>query len=416
VRRIYYGWYVVAMATLVFTVLIGIGFSAFGLFVVPVSKEFGLSRADMNSALILLNLGMALVAPGIGRLLDRFPARWTMIASTLILGASLVTLGLSRSLWLNAFIMALPFAIGLHGAGFLTMTVLIARWFQAQRGRAMALAAMGLSLGGVLGPPVIGLLIAAEGWRTTLVLCGFAAAALLLVLSLMVRERPGPGDLEDAKAVAAGEARPPDAVGKPAKMSQLLRAPQFWTIGLSVALAFAVLQAILISLAPLALGAGFTMVKVTSLVSATAGGAMLGKLLLAVVADRVNRVALITVIFLLVALLNGALFASEAYVALLVSATGLGLASGALTPAFQALLADRFGVASFGTVQGLMAPLAAIISAAAVRFAGEVFDRTGGYDLMFLAFIGTMLAGAALMFATRFFREPQVNTPPSFDT
>jgi MFS family permease len=409
VRPIYYGWYVVAMAMAVFTLLIGMSFAAFGLFVVPVSNEFGLSRADMNSALILLNLGMAVVAPIIGRMLDRFPMRRIMVASGLILGASLVTLGLSRSLWLSAFVMALPLAIALHGAGFLTMTVLVARWFEVQRGRAMALAAVGMSLGGVLGPLLLGLIIEAQGWRLALVLCGCLAGAVLLLLGLIVRDRPGLGEVEPGKPDTTGGAPQATARTNPAKVGELLCAPQFWTIALASALAFGVSQGILISLVPLAMGDGVSLVQATGLVSASAAAAAAGKLILAMVADRVDRVALLSSIFVLIALVNGALFASEAYLALLAAAISLGLSSGAMTPAFQALLADRFGPASFGTVQGLMMPPTAVLSAISVRFAGEVFDRTGGYDLMFLTFIGTMLAAAALMFATRFFRPPQAS-------
>jgi MFS family permease len=407
VRRIYYGWCVVAMAMLVFMLLIGTSFSAFGMYVLPVSKEFGLSRADMNTALILLNLGMAVVAPVIGRMLDRFPLKRIMLVSGLILGASLITLGLSRSLWLSAFVVALPLATGLNGAGFLTMTVLIARWFQAQRGRALALAAVGMSLGGMLGPVVAGLLIQAEGWRFALILCGAVASAMLLVLSLVVRDRPRPGETDRQAAAPAGGTHLAARPGAPAKMGELLRAPQLWTIGLGSALAFSVTTAVLISLAPLAMGEGFSTVQVTSLLSASAGAAMGGKLVLAVVADRVDRVALMTGICVVVALANAALFASEGYAALLASAIGLGLAVGALTPAMQTLVAERFGEASFGTVQGLMAPIIAITGAAAVRFAGEVFDRTDGYDLMFTAFIGVSLAAAAMLFATRFFQQAQ---------
>jgi sugar phosphate permease len=407
VGRIYYGWYVVLMSVLVFMLLVGTTYTAFGLFVVPVSTELGLSRADMNTALILLNLGSAFVAPFIGRMLDRYPARWIMIGSALLMGLSLVTLGLSRSLWLSALVFALPLAIALQGSGTLTMTVLVARWFTAQRGRAMALAVLGMSLAGIVVTPAIGLLIHMEGWRAALITSGCAVSVLLLLTALMVRDRPGPGDVEGGKPVkATADAPAPAPIGKPAKIGALLRTPHFWTIALGSALALSVGQALAITLAPLALGAGLTMVKATTLISAAGGGAMAGKLSLAVIADRVDRVALLTGLFLLMGVVNAALLSSKSYASLLGCATALGLLSGALTPLFYALLADRFGAASFGTARGLMAPVIAVVSAVGVRFAGEVFDRTGGYDLMFYTFIAAQLLAAAFMFSTRFFTRP----------
>jgi len=82
----------------------------------------------------------------------------------------------------------------------------------------------------------------------------------------------------------------------------------------------------------------------------------------------------------------------------------LGISSSAAAPIFYALLADRFGMASFGTVRGLMAFLLAAASAAAVRLAGEVYDRLGSYDAAFYAFIVLGMGAVALMLSTQFTR------------
>jgi predicted MFS family arabinose efflux permease len=269
----------------------------------------------------------------------------------------------------------------------------------------MALAALGMSLGGIVVTPLVGMLIQAEGWRAALVTSGCAVTAIMLVAALVVRDRPGPNDVEGGQAAGGGAARPA-AIGAPAKMGELVGTGQFWTIAIGAALALAVSQAVSVSLAPLALGAGLTVVKATTLISAAGGGAIGGKLVLAAVADRVDRVALLTGLFLLMAGVAAVLVVSKSYFALLGSAVSLGVATGAMTPIFYALLADRFGAASFGTVRGLMAPLIAIVSAIAVRFAGEVYDRTGGYDMMFYTFIAAQLVAAAFMFSTRFFGRP----------
>jgi MFS family permease len=58
------------------------------------------------------------------------------------------------------------------GAGSLTNTLLIARWFTAQRGRAMMLAGIGTSLGTMIGAPAAGFLVQAYGWRTALIIIG----------------------------------------------------------------------------------------------------------------------------------------------------------------------------------------------------------------------------------------------------
>ena len=182
--RIYYGWYVVGVAMVTYMLLIGISVSAFGAFVVPVSRDLHLSRADANSGLILMNLGAACLAPLVGRALDRLPLKLVLMAAVTCFAAALVGLGLSKSLLLSAGLLLLPLAVGVSGAGTLGMTVLMARWFEAQRGRAIALGMVGMSLGGVIAPLVAGGLIERVGWRATLVILGCATATILLLLIL----------------------------------------------------------------------------------------------------------------------------------------------------------------------------------------------------------------------------------------
>src|SRR5882757_4147300 len=104
--RIYYGWIIAAAGMCTYTLLIGATFNAYGLFVVPVSQDLRLSRADANTGLILMNLGGAVTAPFLGRVLDRIPARLVMMISAVFFGSSFVVLAKTDSLWLSAIVLA----------------------------------------------------------------------------------------------------------------------------------------------------------------------------------------------------------------------------------------------------------------------------------------------------------------------
>lgn len=405
----YYGWYVVMMAAAVYAVIMGTTFSAFGLFVVPVSEELKLSRADINTGLILLNIGSAIQAPLIGRMLDRMPARRIMIASALLAGLSFASLSFSTSLWISGGVMAVMLAAAVQGGGMLTMSVLLARWFTVRRGRAMMLAMLGASMGSVLIAPAIGWSIQHEGWRATLLIMGGAVAILLLGLAFVVRERPRPGELEAAPIPhgAGGDNNTPAPL--PASVGSLLRMPQFWTIGISTAVAMAMMQTILVTIVPLAIGAGLTTVQAAGLISITGGAAIASKLLLSVVADRFDRVYMLSVLFALGLIVSILLLIGHGYPLLIACAVMLGVSSSAAAPIFYALLADRFGLPSFGTVRGLMAFLMAVTSAVAIRLAGEVFDRMGSYHYVFYAFIVLGAFVVALMLTTRLTRAAAVN-------
>lgn len=397
--KAYYGWYVVAVGMAVLTLVVGATIHAFGLFVLPVSRDFGLSRAEINTGVILLNFGMAVVSPIIGRILDRRSARMVTVVSALFFAASLMMLGLSHDLRLSAFVMAVPLAIAVVGSGTLTSTTLVARWFAVQRGRAMALAAIGISLGPLLVIPLISVMIGGFGWRQTLIALGLGIGALLLVLSTFLRERPRVDEVEPG---AAASPMPSEPKGAQAALGvkQLLGMPEFWTLALGAAFAFGIQQATLVSLVPFAQGHGYSVTQGATLFSMFGGMAILGKLLLAWVGDRFDRLWLLTALFALLAATNGALMLAQGYAAILACSALLGLASGATTPGFLALIADRFGPASFGTVSGSASFVSTVITAACIRYGGEVFDRTGSYRLMFLSFLVLGIAAALLMLAT----------------
>jgi MFS family permease len=410
--RIYYGWFLVAISTLVLMLAVGGTISAFGLFVLPVSEEFNLSRASTNTGIILLNLGLAVAAPFLGRILDLYPARLVMAVAAVLFGASLVGLGLSRSALLSALVLAVPLALAVAGSGTLTSMVLVARWFTVRRGRALALTAVGTSLGSVVVVPLVGFLIGALGWRQSLIVMGVVLAMLFLLLAAFVREKPGPTDLEmgtrrEVEDVYSGDEPKPGA--KPVRVMRLLKMPQFWTISISAAVSFGALQTIAVTLVPLAQESGLSVTTSASLLSVVGSMAIVGKFALAWLGDHVNPTVLLTSLFSLVALTSAALLFSHSYAALLASSAFLGLTSGAMYPAFLALIADRFGPASFGTVNGAATFIIAITGAGFIRYGGEVYDATGAYEIMFVTFIATGLLSAILMICTRAFANAAVN-------
>lgn len=389
-----YGWCMVAVSALLLLLTIGPTSYAFGLFVLPVSQDFGMSRAEVNTGLIVLNFGMAGLAPFVGRLLDRWSIRRVLSLSAALLVGGLLVLAFSRSLWLSAAMLAGPVAAGVLGAGTVSTTALIARWFVAQRARAMAIAAIGISLSSILAVPAIGALIEMLGWRQ-----GLAAEAVVIGV-LFACVLPFVREPATAAELSAGKTGQKAAPGAPLTTGQLLRMPPFWTISLSLGLGFGVLQTIVVSLAPFGQESGLTITQAASLISVYGGLAVAGKLVLAWVGDRIDRTLLLTGLFALVGLTCALPLFTHGFVALLVCSALFGTIAGAVTPAFGALLADKFGTRSIGTAYGLTSTVIAMISAACIRFGGEAYDRTGSYDLMFVSFSAVAGAATVLMLLT----------------
>ena len=162
---IYYGWIMLGICMACLMLTVGTTINAFGLYVVPVSEAYGLSRATMNTGMILLNAGSAVAALLVGRMLDRYSIRLIMGASIWLLAACLIAIGLSHNLWLSIVLISLPVGLAMNGIGMLTAPALIARWFKVHRGKAMVIMVMGMSGGPVLVSPLIAWLIDTIGWR-----------------------------------------------------------------------------------------------------------------------------------------------------------------------------------------------------------------------------------------------------------
>jgi MFS family permease len=401
---VYYGWVIVAICMVGLFLSVGATMNAFGLYVLPVSKAFDLSRADMNSGLILMNAGAALAALIVGRLIDRYPSRLVMGGSALILGASLIGIGLSRSVWLSATLVFFCFGLGITGMGTLTAPALVARWFAAHRGRAIAITMMGMSIATISAAPAVAWLIDLIGWRASLVTLGCIVIAPIWLLLPFLRNAPGPADLEPgAGAEAAGADLEEEAeTGAPQRNArQLLGLPRFWAIAVSTALGIAAFQGIAVSLVPIGREMGFSNTEAASLISVIGVTAITGKALVAWLGDRFDRALVLAGLYAAIALSSAMMLFAGGYPLLAAACALLGLAAGATMPLYLALLADQFGARSMGTANGMITFFMAVIGAGAVRFAGEVYDRTSDYALMFDSFILVGLAAAILMLAVR---------------
>lgn len=397
---IYPGWGIVAYAVACQTLMVGITQASFGLYVVPVSHEFGLSRADMNSAIILMNVGGALFAPMVGWLIDRVRLRYLLLGGSTMMAIGYGVLGLSTSA-LMAAITIFPFlALGIAIAGR-PGTALIVRWFDANRARALTLGAFGLSLGGLLVAPIVGLSIGALGWRSTLMLSGLASLVVIGLPATIMRLDPSADEMERERPrdATAGVTLPGELA--PPSFKSVLSRPLFWCLAFACAMPMAISQSLLISMVPMAVENGVPPVQAALIISASGVTAFSAKIVVSLFANRVNQMWLLMSMFLVGMIENSVLFAfaeNASLPVLLACGVLQGLSSGLLMPLVNTLMARIFGRASFGTVMGLMFPVIFVVSALFARMIGEVYDATGSYSPAFLGFVVIEAAAAALMF------------------
>jgi predicted MFS family arabinose efflux permease len=401
---LYYGWWLVLAVFVGEMFAIGSTTYAFGLFVKPLEQDFGISRGDANRGLALFIVGMGLSAPLIGRLLDRRSARGVMLFGAFWMAAGLLAVALAPSLGWMALAVLLVLASGAAMIGPLTANTLAARWFERRRGRALGLVAVGTSVGGTLLVPLIAYNIATYGWRQALMIQAGLIVLIVGALALwVVRDRPQDLGLlpdgalrrqEDGPAVVAAVA--PDWTA-----ARLLRQRDFWCIGLSVGLTFAVTQSVLASLVPYASDAGIDAKKAALLVSSLSVCSILGKLLFGALAERVDKRWLLLTVVAFTLLELATLIVQPDFRWLLIICGLAGFALGGELPVWAAIIAERFGPRSFGTVMGLMNPINMVCSLGAISYVGAAYDRSGGYAQPFTVFLGVALAAGVMTLLIR---------------
>ena len=400
--QLYHGWRIVLLSVVIYIVVFGSTVSSFSLYVVPVSTELGLTRAEMNTAFVLINAGSAVWAPFIGRALDRYSLRLILAGSGILMALGFVTLSLSHSLWLSAIALAVGIAIGLDGAAMLTMTVLVARWFKVQRARAMTISVMGQALGKVIVPVPTALLIEHFGWRATLMVIAIVMLAVLLLAAIFVRERPAAGEYEPgAGAADTVNLTTEEPSEKLASVPYFLVMPRFWLIALVIALTFTISGTLAISMVPLGLDYGLTMTQGAMMASCYAGAALAAKFVLAVFADKIDRFSLTIGLLLAGVPLFAAIFLVHGPLQLFGYIVVVGFSVGGFAALYPVLQADVFGMGSYGTVRGLMIPIQSICVALGAFGAGWIHDLTGTYDVLFAVFAAVQAVVAAMIFFAR---------------
>src|SRR5262245_5885724 len=183
----------VFIAATSFTVLFSVvGLALYGLpfYYDYMVGEFGWSRTMVTSGNALSKL---IVGPLFGFfagwIVDRFGPRKLMLAGILMAGGALIGLGAMTALWMFYFFYLFN-ALGYVCAGPLPNQVLLSRWFDKSRGKAMGFAYLGIGIGGAAVPWLSLQLTQAFEWRTALESLGVLMILLALPLAWFVKEAP----------------------------------------------------------------------------------------------------------------------------------------------------------------------------------------------------------------------------------
>jgi MFS family permease len=382
----FFGWRMVAVAFFVDFIAVGFFFYSYSVFFKSIAAEFGDSRLGVSIGISVTQGVGALLAPFIGRALDRFPLKRIMAAGAVSMGTGFLLLGLVQTPLQFYLVLGVFIGFGAGAMGQLATSKLVSNWFVLKRGTALGIAATGISVSGVLMPATTAWLIGEFGWRNGFVAYGVITLVIVvpLILRLVVSRPEDLGLLPDGATEAATLPPPKPAL----RTSEYIRNSNFWYLLITIGLLFCIQSATLIHMVPQLTDRGIDLISASVIASSTALFGVMGKLIYGALVDRWDvRWALWLAIAFQVA---GQLFMlfGDGYSGFLIGASLFGFGMGGIVPMQGAVVGAAFGRESFGRVLGAMRPPMAIIHLLGVPFAGWVYDSTGSYEPAFLTFLG----------------------------
>ncbi|MEM1111994.1 MAG: MFS transporter [Pseudomonadota bacterium] len=395
----FYGWRVVAGTFVSQLFVVGFFTYAVSLLVPPVREEFGVSLEQVMYSLSAATFLGLFVSPVGGVMMDRLSIRWLMAAGAAFFGAGLLLLASVQSIGAYIAVFALTMSVANILAGSMCSSTVISRWFTVSRGRALGIGAVGLSVGGILIPRLLGYWIEESGWRAALQSLAYAVLLLMLpAVIVLVRGKPEDVGLSPE---GMGEGAPSAVPAESLSLGEILRRPAYWYLGLGLGLLFGTYSATMSNITPYVLAAGHEMGDAATFLMVIAGVGLLGKLVFGVAADKMNLKLALGVAQCCVISGYLLLASNPSFTLMLAAATLLGLSAGGMLPVWGALMARIFGLLSYGRAMGLMGPLITICVLPGYTIVGRVYDQTGGFGPVFALFAGVMVVSILLIVPIR---------------
>jgi len=400
--RIYYGWRMLGLVTIIRIVGGGLHQFGFTVFFLPISQDLGISRAATSLAFSLSRAQGAIEAPLVGYLIDRYGPRPIMVTAVFLAGVGYILLS-----WADSYAAFMIVYLGVISlafvAGFVHSPMVVANsWFIRQRARAMTVVSAAVPIGGALISPLLAIGVSSIGWRWAAFLSGCVFLLVCLPLSLQLKRSPETMGLlpdGDCAALSDGSGSSTHTVNISANddftSRQAMKTWMFWVLVTAMTARVTCYSAAMVHFIPLMVWKGMTEGAAASLLGIFALVNLLAHFILGWIADRVNKPKLLAACHLLPALSVVPLLFESAHYQLWLFSIGFTLLDASF-PIVWATVGDFFGRRYFATIRGMMSFFYMWGSFAGPVLAGAIYDKTQTYWMVLWIFL-TLLIIATLL-------------------
>lgn len=348
-----------------------------GIWIRPWQEEFGWTRAEIGFQQSISVLVMMLLAPLVGRLIDRYGLRRVTALCLLGYGLFLAIFPFMSGTLLILYALSFGYAVFGVGTTGIAFTRAVNAFFIKNRGLALGICLTSTGVMAFAMPRFMTPYVAEHGWRA-----GFWVMFAIVMISapivyLLLRDAP---EDEDGRPYQAQSGL---------TFSQAIRTVTFWKVASIFLLISTAILGLIPAFIPLLQDAGLSAKQAGQLGAALGLSVMVARLFIGFIIDRIFAPYVAAVAFSCVALgclalgLGGIEYA-------MVAAIALGFAVGAEVDLIGYFTARYFGMAHYGAIYGLQYSIFIFGAAIGPVYTGYIWDVTGNYDL-------ALVIAAALM-------------------
>jgi len=336
-----------------------------------VQSEFGIDRASASLPFTLTMLGFALGNFYMGKLADRYNISTVLLFSSIILALCFIFAAQSSSILSLALI---QFVIGFGtGASFGPVIADTSIWFLKKRGIAVALAASGNYLSGVVWPIFTRDLLLNYGWRTVYLVLAIAAVLIMAPLSLALKRK-----------ISAESTQADDLISQNRVQSTQLSPKSLQLFlglaGLACCVAMSMPQ---VHIVAFCVDLGFGSTVGGNMLSLMLAGGIVSRIVSGFLADKIGglRTLLIGSGLQCIALFLYLPF--NGLVSLYLVSLIFGLSQGGIVPSYAIVVREHMPAKEAGARVGFVLMMTIVGMALGGWMSGWIYDLSGSYTLAF---------------------------------
>lgn len=361
-------------------------------------QELGLSHGDMGLIYMAATLASAAVLPWVGRSVDAYPLHRVALVVMLCLTGLCAAMASVSSV---PVLIAVVFGLRLTGQGMMSHLSFTAmgRWYSAQRGRAVSIAALGFPAAEASMPIAFVTFTGLHGWRSG----WWAACLVMLVFALPVIVSL----LSRPRVPAASEGRAQTLHQRDWTRKEVLRDPVFWAVTAGILAPPCFGTAVMFNQVYLVELRGWSREMFAGTFAVMAVMAVAASLVLGPLIDRISARRLLPFTLVPLGLASLVLGLVHAPAAAFVFMGLLGVSNGFTSTFAGALWPEIYGTRHIGAIRAMAFAAMVFASAAGPGLIGLLIDAGIPFDWQLLgisvycAILSVVLTGASRVLIRR---------------